>query len=140
MQWREGSRPGSGISGYRRKYPRFVVLRVRPAGREIRKATAGAELPVRWLLAQWPADQDEPVQFWLSNLPESTPLPVLVRTAKLRRRIENDYREMKQALGLSHFEGRTWPGRHHHVTLVSVAHAFRTLQRLSRSPKETASA
>ncbi|MFJ1626054.1 transposase [Streptomyces sp. NPDC088190] len=63
-----------------------------------------------------------------------------MRTAKLRWRIENDYREMKQALGLAHFEGRTWPGWHHHVTLVSVAHAFCTLQRLSRSPKETASA
>lgn len=60
------------------------------------------------------------MQFWLSNLPETTPLPVLVRTAKLRWRIENDHREMKQALGLAHFEGRTRPGRHHHVTLVSA--------------------
>ncbi|MFE7477948.1 transposase, partial [Streptomyces sp. NPDC057575] len=140
VQWREGSRPGSGRSGHKRMYSRFVALRIRPAGREIRKATAGSGLPVRWLLAEWPADQDEPVQFWLSNLPETTPLPVLVRTAKLRWRIENDYREMKQALGLAHFEGRTWPGWHHHVTLVSVAHAFCTLQRLTRSPKETASA
>lgn len=140
VQWREGSRPGSGRSGHKRMYSRFVALRIRPAGREIRRATATTELPMRRLPAEWPADQDEPVQFWLSNLPESTPLPVLVRTAKLRWRIENDYREMKQALGLAHFEGRTWPGWHHHVTLVSVAHAFCTLQRLSRSPKETASA
>ncbi|MFJ6076263.1 IS701 family transposase [Streptomyces sp. NPDC093065] len=140
VQWREGSRPGSGRSGHKRMYSRFVALRIRPAGREIRKATAGTELPVRWLLTEWPAAEDEPVQFWLSNLPENTPLPVLVRTAKLRWRIENDYREMKQALGLAHFEGRTWPGWHHHVTLVSVAHAFCTLQRLGRSPKETASA
>ncbi|WP_077057479.1 IS701 family transposase [Streptomyces sp. MP131-18] len=140
VQWREGSRPGSGRSGHKRMYSRFVALRIRPGGREIRKATAGTELPARWLLAESPADQDEPVQFWLSNLPETTPLPVLVRTAKLRWRIENDYREMKQALGLAHFEGRTWPGWHHHVTLVSVAHAFCTLQRLSRSPKETAPA
>ncbi|MEU8557448.1 IS701 family transposase [Streptomyces anthocyanicus] len=140
VQWREGSRPGNGRSGHKRMYSRFVVLRVRPAGRETRKATAGTGLPVRRLLAEWPADQDEPVQFWLSNLPEATSLPALVRTAKLRWRIENDYREMKQTLGLAHFEGRTWPARHHHVTLVSVAHAFCTLQRLSRSPKETASA
>ncbi|WP_371627745.1 transposase [Streptomyces sp. NBC_01116] len=140
VQWREGSRPGSGRSGVKRMYSRFVALRIRPAGRENRKATAAAELPVRWLLAEWTADQDEPVQFWLSNLPATTPLPVLVRTAKLRWRIENDYREMKQALDLAHFEGRTRPGWHHHVTLVSVAHAFCTLQRLSRSPKETASA
>ncbi len=63
-----------------------------------------------------------------------------MRTAKLRRHIENDYREMKQALGPAHFEGRTWPGWHHHVTFVSGSHAFCTLQRLNRSPKETASA
>ncbi|MEU7305933.1 transposase [Streptomyces sp. NPDC007206] len=69
-----------------------------------------------------------------------TPLPTLVRTAKLRWRIEHDYREMKQALGLTHFDGRTWRGWHHHFTLVSVAHAFCTLQRITRSPKETASA
>ncbi|WP_406245374.1 hypothetical protein [Streptomyces anulatus] len=69
-----------------------MALRIRPAGREIRQATATAELPARWLLAEWPADQDEPVQFWLSNLPETTSLPVLVRTAMRRRRIENDYR------------------------------------------------
>jgi SRSO17 transposase len=140
VQWREGSRPGSGRSGHKRMYSRFVALRVRPAGREIRKATPGTELPVRWLLAEWPATEDEPVQFWLSNLPQDTPLATLVRNAKLRWRIENDYREMKQALGLAHFEGRTWRGWHHHVTLASVAHAFCTLQRLTRSPKETAPA
>ncbi|MGW2104986.1 IS701 family transposase [Streptomyces olivaceoviridis] len=140
VQWREGSRPGSGRSGLKRMYSRFVALRIRPAGREIRKNTAGPELPVRWLLAEWPANQPEPVQFWLSNLPADTALATLVRTAKLRWRIEHDYREMKQTLGLAHFEGRTWRGWHHHVTLVSVAHAFCTLQRITRSPKETAPA
>ncbi|WP_217245002.1 hypothetical protein [Streptomyces sp. AC602_WCS936] len=88
-------------------YSRFVNLRLRPAGREIREATASTGLPVRRLLAEWPGDQDELVQCWLSNLPETIPLPVLVHTAKLCRRIENDYREMKRALGLTHFEGRT---------------------------------
>ncbi|MFI6086045.1 IS701 family transposase [Streptomyces sp. NPDC051217] len=139
VQWREGSRPGSGRSGFKRMYSRFVALRIRPAGCEIRKACDGQELPVRWLLAEWPATEPEPVQFWLSSLPADTALATLVRTAKLRR-IEHDYREMKQALGLAHFEGRTWRGWHHHVTLVSVAHAFCTLQRLTRSPKETAPA
>lgn len=80
------------------------------------------------------------MRFWLSNLPGNTPLPVLVRTAKLRWHIEHDYRERKQTLGPAHFEGRTWPGWHRHVTLVSAAHAFCTLQRLTHSPKETASA
>lgn len=75
VQWREGSRPGSGRSGHKRMYSRFVALRIRPAGREIRKATATTGLPMRRLPAKWPADQDEPAQFWLSNLPESTPLP-----------------------------------------------------------------
>ncbi|WP_369225465.1 IS701 family transposase [Streptomyces sp. R39] len=140
VQWREGSRPGTGRSGRKRMYSRFVALRIRPAGREIRQATDSPELPVRWLLAEWPASESEPVQFWLSDLPEDTPLTTLVRLAKLRWRIEHDYREMKQALGLAHFEGRTWGGWHHHVTLVSVAHAFCTLQRLARDPKDTAPA
>jgi SRSO17 transposase len=121
-------------------YSRFVALRIRPAGREIRKAADGPELPARWLLAEWPATEPEPVQFWLSNLPADIPLATLVRTTKLRWRIEYDYREMKQVLGLAHFEGRTWRGWHHHVTLVSVAHAFCTLQRITRSPNETAPA
>ncbi|MEV0375783.1 IS701 family transposase, partial [Streptomyces sp. NPDC050636] len=98
VQWRQGSRPGTGRSGLKRMYSRFVALRIRPAGREIRKAVAGAELPACWLLAEWPATEDEPMQFWLSNLPENTPLATLVRNTKLRWRIENDYREMKQAL------------------------------------------
>jgi SRSO17 transposase len=97
-------------------------------------------MPVRRLLAEWSATEPEPVQFWLSSLPADTPLATLVRTAKLRWRIEHDYREMKQALGLAHFEGRTRRGCHHHVALVSVAHAFCTLQRLARSPKGTAPA
>jgi SRSO17 transposase len=140
VQWREGSRPGTGRTGRKRMYSRFVALRVRPAGREIRQATDRPELPECWLLAEWPATEPEPVQFWLSDLPADTPLTTLVRLAKLRWRIEHDYREMKQALGLAHFEGRTWNGWHHHVTLVSAAHAFCTLQRLARSPKDPAPA
>ncbi|MET9695030.1 IS701 family transposase [Streptomyces sp. NPDC006514] len=140
VQWREGSRPGTGRSGVKRMHSRFVTLRIRPAGRQIRQAVDGPELPECWLLAEWPAGQAEPVQFWLSDLPADTPLTTLVRLAKLRWRIEHDYREMKQALGLAHFEGRTWNGWHHHVTLVSVAHAFCTLLRLAQAPKDTAPA
>jgi SRSO17 transposase len=66
------------------------------------------------------------------------PLVDLVRLAKLRWRVEHDDRELKDALGLDHFEGRSWPGWHHHVTLVSVAHAFVTGQRLD--PKAAAPA
>ncbi|MEU6974353.1 IS701 family transposase [Kitasatospora aureofaciens] len=135
VSWREGSRPGKGRTGFKRMYSRFVALRIRPAGREIRDATDGVELRECWLLAEWPATEPEPVQFWLSDLPADTPLTTLVRLAKLRWRIEHDYREMKQALGLAHFEGRTFTGWHHHVTLVALAHAFCTLRRLARAPK-----
>ncbi|WP_152895876.1 IS701 family transposase [Streptomyces adustus] len=140
VAWREGSRLGRSRSGFKRMYSRFVALRVRPAGRGVRRAGDTAELSERWLLAEWPAGEAEPVQFWLSNLPSGMPLATLVRLAKLRWRIEHDYREMKQALGLAHFEGRTWNGWHHHVTLVSAAHAFCTLRRLAHAPKEAAQA
>lgn len=140
VSWREGSRPGTGRTGFKRMYSRFVALRVRPAGRGVRTATDTPELPERWLLAEWPATESEPVQFWLSSLPSGMPLATLVRLTKLRWRIEHDYREMKQALGLAHFEGRTWGGWHHHVTLVSAAHAFCTLRRMARTPKDTAAA
>jgi SRSO17 transposase len=131
--WRRGSK------GPQRS--RFLALRVRPAGvtpRRLARA-AGAELPLRWLLVEWPPGEPEPVKYWLSNLPQATPLVELVRLGKLRWRIEQDYRELKGALGLDHFEGRSWPGWHHHVTLVSVAHGFLTLERLRR-PKPAASA
>jgi SRSO17 transposase len=134
LVWRRGSK------GLQRS--RFVALRVRPAGVSPRRRasrTADRELPVCWLLAEWPVGQPEPVKYWLSNLPEDTPIVELVRLGKLRWRIEQDYRELKGALGLDHFEGRSFGGWHHHVTLVSVAHGFLTLERLGR-PKPAASA
>jgi SRSO17 transposase len=131
--WRRGSK------GLQRG--RFLALRVRPAGVTPRRQAraAGEELPVRWLLVEWPVGKPEPVKYWLANLPESTPLVELVGLARLRWRVEQDYRELKGALGLDHFEGRGWAGWHHHVTLVSVAHGFLTLERLRR-PKPAASA
>jgi SRSO17 transposase len=104
-----------------------------------RAGGVGWELPVRWLLVEWPTDKPEPVKYWLSNLPATTPIVELVRLGKLRWRIEQDYRELKGALGLDHFEGRGWAGWHHHVTLVAAAHGFLTLERLRR-PKPVASA
>jgi SRSO17 transposase len=99
----------------------------------------GGELPLRWLLVEWPVGKPEPTKYWLSSLPEATPLVELVRLARLRWRVEQDYRELKGALGLDHFEGRGWPGWHHHLTLVTAAHGFLTLERL-RSPNLVASA
>ena len=94
---------------------------------------------MRWLLVEWPTGQATPVKYWLSNLPQTSPLVELVGLARSRWRVEQDYRELKGALGLDHFEGRGWVGWHHHVTLVSVAHGFLTLERLRR-PKPAASA
>lgn len=124
--WREGTR-GAMSS-------RFVAHRVRPANVKLRHSDPDAELPVRWLLAEWPQAKPAPTDFWLSNLPADTPIERLVELAKLRWRVEQDYRELKDALGLDHFEGRSWPGWHHHVTLVSVAHGFLTTERLRRPP------
>ena len=79
-----------------------------------------------WLLIEWPEDQDAPTDYWLAHLPENkTPtLKRLVGLARERWRVEQDYRELKDELGLDHFEGRSWSGWHHHVTLVCLAHLF----------------
>jgi SRSO17 transposase len=122
--WREGDR-GPLAS-------QFIAIRVRPAN-DAQREDDGV-LPERWLLAEWPDSKDEPVKYWLSNLPADTPLLTLVQLAKLRWRVEHDYRELKQCLGLDHYEGRTYRGLHHHLTSVTVAHAFLTCCRLHRDP------
>lgn len=136
VTWRQGSRRRGGSSVGMRSH--FLFLRVRPAAQAHRRAHRGRDLPLRWLIVEWPPDQPEPTRYWFSDLPGTTPEPILVRLAKLRWRIEHDYRELKHGLGLDHYEGRTWAGWHHHVTLVSAAHGFLTLQRLD--PKDPAPA
>jgi SRSO17 transposase len=122
LTWRAGSR--GPLASF------FLALRVRPAGRNpTARLAADGSLPLAWLLAEWPPEEPEPTDYWLSDLPEDTPLPQLVRLAKIRWRIEHDYRECKTALGLDHFEGRTWAGWHRHVTLVTAAQLFITLLR-----------
>lgn len=95
--------------------------------------------PLAWMIAEWPPGEAEPTDYWLSDLPEDTPLKTLVRLAKIRWRIEHDYRELKTGLGLSHFEGRSFPGFHHHATLVSAAHLFISRRRLA-TPKAAGAA
>jgi SRSO17 transposase len=78
-----------------------------------------------WLLVEWPREAPEPVKYWLAHFDSQLPrLQFLVSIAKSRWRIELDYRELKEELGLDHYEGRHWLGWHHHVCLVNVAYAF----------------
>jgi SRSO17 transposase len=107
---------------------RFVFVRVR-AAHNWEKATPS---PPReeWLIAEWPAGKAQPTDYWLSNLPASTKQQRLARLARLRWKIELDYKQLKGELGLDHYEGRSWIGWHHHTALVTAAHAFLSLERL----------
>jgi SRSO17 transposase len=89
-------------------------------------------LPPReeWLIIEWPEGEAAPTDYWLSNLAPTTPRERLARLARLRWTIELDYRQLKGELGLDHYEGRSYPGFHHHCALVTCAHAFLTLERL----------
>ena len=132
VTWRHGTRtdPDNPAAAMR---SRFLALRIRPANRDITPANDGS-LPQAWLLAEWPTGAKEPTDYWICTLDPGTPLKELVRLAKIRWRIEHDYRELKTGLGLDHFEGRSWTGWHHHATLVSAAHLFITTLRLT-NPK-----
>jgi SRSO17 transposase len=127
VTWRQGTKaakdnPDASMTSC------FLAIRVRPANRDIPRAGDGS-LPECWLLAGWPPEADEPTDYWLSTLPEDTPIAELVRLAKIRWRIEHDYRELKTGLGLGHFEGRSFTGWHRHATLAALAQAFCTLLR-----------
>lgn len=94
---------------------------------------SGAEVPPReeWLIAEWPDGHDEPTDYWISNLPADTPLEQLARLARMRWKMELDYKQLKGELGLDHYEGRSWLGWYHHTALVTAAHGFLTLERLN---------
>ena len=110
---------------------RFAAVRVRPAHRDYEKAEP---YPEEWLLMEWPKGEAEPTKYWVSTLPPSTKLKALVKMAKQRWIIERDYEELKQELGLGHFEGRNWRGFHHHATLCIAAYGFLVAERNRFSP------
>ena len=122
MGWRQGS------EGTLRS--RFATVRMRPAHRDYRRTKPYPE----WLLIEWPKKASEPTQYWLSTVPEKTSLPSLVKLAKHRWIIERDYEELKQELGLGHYEGRGWRGFHHHATLCIAAYRFLVAERNRFSP------
>jgi SRSO17 transposase len=127
VTWRPGTK--------RRLRSRFAVLRVRPAHRDEKRTEPR---PEEWLLIEWPKGEAEPTKYWLSTLPAETTLQDLVRLAKHRWIIERDYEELKQELGLGHFEGRGWRGFHHHATLCIAAYGFLVEERSRFSPSARA--
>jgi SRSO17 transposase len=127
VAWREGTE--------RKLRSRFAAVRVRPAHRDYEKAEPRAE---EWLLIEWPRSEAEPTKYWISTLPQDTPLKALVKMAKHRWIIERDYQELKQELGLGHFEGRNWRGFHHHATLCIAAYGFLVAERNRFSPSARA--
>lgn len=123
VAWREGTNV--------RLASRFAAVRVHHAHRHLEACElARAE----WLLIEWPEGEDEPAKYWLSNLPEDTRLEDLVDISMMRWRIERDYQELKQELGLGHFEGRSWRGFHHHATLCIAAYGFLIAERAAFPP------
>lgn len=105
---------------------RFAAVRVRSAHRDYWLAKPH---PEEWLLIEQPEGEAEPTKYWLSSLPDTMSLPDLVVNAKLPWRIERDYQDLKQELGLGHYEGRGWRGFHHHATLCIAAYAFLVSER-----------
>jgi SRSO17 transposase len=114
---------------------RFAAVRVRPAHRDYWRAQPH---PEEWLLMEWPQAEKEPTKYWLSTLPANTSLSDLVYFAKHRWMIERDYQELKQELGLGHFEGRGWRGFHHHASLCIAAYGFLISERSRFSPSARA--
>jgi len=113
---------------------RFMFIRVRAAHHwdqsKDRWAKAVEIPPEEWLVVEWPKGQEQPSDYWLSNLPASTKPARLARLARLRWKVELDYKQLKGELGLDHYEGRSWLGWYHHTALVTAAHGFLTLERL----------
>jgi SRSO17 transposase len=123
IEWREATNE--------RLSSRFARVRVRVAQPDHGRAESR---PEEWLLIEWPEGQQEPTKYWLSTLPADIPFDRLVDLAKPRWRIERDYQELKQEVGLGHFEGRGWRGFHHHATLCIAAYGFLICERQTIPP------
>ena len=126
IDWREGTN--------HTLRSRFARVRVSAAHRGHPRER---QRPPEWLLIEWPEGHKEPMKYWLSTLPEDAPLQRMVYEAKMRWRIERDYQDLKQDLGLGHYEGRGWRGFHHHASLSIAAYGFLLGLRL-RHPDEVA--
>ena len=124
VTWREGTK------GALRS--RFLALRVQVAHGYVEGEAPGSMV---WLWVEWPREEAAPTKYFLCDLPADYSLRRLVQLTKERYRVEQDYQQMKEELGLDHFEGRSWTGWHHHVTLVMLAHAFLRFEQRRRRDK-----
>ena len=118
VTWREGTKKTLAS--------RFAAVRIRAAHRDTQRQTLRAQ---EWLLIEWPKGESEPTKYFFSSLSADTPIKRLVHLAKLRWRIERDYQDLKQEVGLGHYEGRGWRGFHHHATLAIAAYGFLVSER-----------
>ena len=116
---------------------RFARVRIRAAHRDYNLTEGRSE---EWLLIEWPKGEHAPTKYWLSTLPQDIAFRSLVDMTKLRWRIERDYQELKQEVGLGHYEGRGWRGFHHHATLCIAAYGFLISERETIPPSEPAPA
>jgi SRSO17 transposase len=110
---------------------RFARIRVRAAHRDNWRREPR---PEEWLLIEWPTGETKPTKFWLSNVAAHATMTDLVHLAKARWRIERDYQELKDEIGIDHYEGRGWVGFHHHGALCIAAYAFLVAERARLSP------
>lgn len=120
ITWREGT--NASLSSW------FAAVRVHVAHEESIRDQLPEE---QWLLVEWPDGEPEPTKYWFGTLSESSTMHSLVNTAKERWHVERDYQELKDEMGLNHYEGRNWRGFHHHATLCIASYAFLVGQRLT---------
>lgn len=123
VTWREGTNTELAS--------RFAAVRLRVASRDYNLPQPRAE---EWFIVEWPEGDKKPLKYWLSTPPETTTIQDLVAVTRMRWRIERDYRELKQELGLGHYEGRGWRGFHHHASLCIAAYGFLLSERETIPP------
>jgi SRSO17 transposase len=120
LTWRDGTR--------RPLRSRFAFVRVKTTHDD---GIPLAEREPLWLVAEWPDGETKPTKFVLTTLPRRMSHKQIVRILKERWRTERMYEDLKGELGLDHFEGRSFPGWHHHVSVVLCCYAFVVAERVS---------
>lgn len=118
VTWREGTRG--------KMHSRFCFRRVKVAAKD---GITPEEHEAVWLMIEWPDGDTKPTKFSLTSLPQRMSKKRIVRTLKERWRTEYAYEELKGELGLDHFEGRSFPGWHHHISVVLSCYAFVVAER-----------